>query len=161
MPASKTPPLCINKGIIPLEARGLTVHHFGPFEVLIALILFFAVAAVAGIVADYKKRGLAVESLRAAIERGQQLDPQLIERLMAPEPHEGKLNPLYFKVSGIIVMAAGVGLAILACLLVLVVPGALYPVLGGAAFTLCIGVGLLIAARAVEGHSQRQEERGS
>ena len=75
------------------------VHHFGPFAV--------AIATVAGIVGDYKKRQIALEPLRAAIERGQQVDPALIERLMAPEPRDEALNPLYLKVGGIITIAAG------------------------------------------------------
>jgi len=85
------------------------MQHLAPFAVVIAFFLFLAVAAVAGIVADYKKRGLAIEPLRAAIERGQPLDPQLVERLMAPESRDERLNPLYLKVGGIITIASGVG----------------------------------------------------
>lgn len=129
--------------------------------VAIAFWVFVAVVAVAGIVADYKKRQLAVEPLRAAIERGQQLDPQLVERLMAPPAHDERMNPVHFKVGGIIVIAAGIGVAILAFFLAQIVPVALYPVLGGGIVALCVGVGLLIAARAVERHGQSQGTRGS
>ena len=84
------------------------MQHFGPFSVAIAFWVFLTVSAVAGIVADYKKRGLALEPLRTAIERGQQLDPQVIERLMAPEQRDDHMNPLYLKVCGIVTIAAGV-----------------------------------------------------
>ena len=66
---------------------------FGPFAVAIAFWVFVAIATVAGIVGDYKKRQLSLEPLRAAIEKGQQLDPAVVERLMAPA-HEKGINPL-------------------------------------------------------------------
>jgi Domain of unknown function (DUF6249) len=136
------------------------MQHFGPFAVVIAFILFLAVAAVAGIVADYKKRALAVEPLRAAIERGQPLDPQLIERLMAPESRNEPLNPVHLRVGGITTIAIGVGVAILAFFLAQLVPVAFYPVLGGAALVVCTGVGLLISARVEERQGKRQGTPG-
>ena len=135
------------------------MEDFGPFAVAIAFWIFVTVAAVAGIVADYKKRQVALEPLRIAIERGQQLDPALVERLMAPERDEG-INPLYLRVGGIIVLASGVGVVILAFLLNQVVPVSFYPVLGGGLVTLCVGAGLIIAARAVEQQRARAAAAG-
>jgi hypothetical protein len=134
------------------------MHSFGPFSVAIAFWIFVTIAAVAGIVADYKKRRVALEPLRAAIERGQPLDPALIERLMAPDREAG-LNPVYLQVGGIILLSAGVGIAILAFLLSQIAPIALYPVLGGAIVTLCVGAGLVIAARAVRQQRTSPGER--
>lgn len=125
------------------------MKEFGPFSVAIAFWIFVTVAAVSGIWADYKKRQAALEPLRAAIERGQQLDPALIERLMAPERDAG-INPLYLRIGGIVTLAAGVGVVVLAFLLNQVYPASFYPVLGGGAVTVCVGAGLLIAARAAE-----------
>lgn len=136
------------------------MQHFGPFAVGIAFCAFLAVAAVAGIVADYKKRALALEPLRAAIERGQQLDPAVVERLMAPESRDEGLNALYLKVGGIITIAAGIGVAILSFFLAQVVSVALYPVLGGGIVAVCVGVGLMVAARVAERHGNRQGTRG-
>ena len=56
------------------------MHNVGPFAVALAFWLFLAAAAVTGIVADYQKRRVALETLRAAIERGQQLDPAVCNR---------------------------------------------------------------------------------
>jgi len=131
------------------------MQHFGPFSVAIAFWIFLTIAAVAGIVADYKKRGLALAPLRAAIERGQQLDPQLIERLMAPDRGDEPLNPLYLKVGGIVTIAAGVGVAVLSFFVSQVVPISFYPVLGAGIVAVCVGVGLLVAARIVESHNAR------
>lgn len=127
------------------------MNHLVP----IAFLAFVTVCAVAGIVADYKKRQAALEPLRAAIERGQQLDPALVERLMAPEPSSG-IAPMGLLVSGIIAGAAGVGVVILAIFLEQAQHGALYPIMGGGIVLLCIGAGLIVAGRAVERYRERQ-----
>ena len=99
--------------------------------------------------ADYKKRRAALEPLRVAIERGQPLDPAIIERLTAPDREAG-MNPVYLSVGGIITLSLGVGIAILAFFLTQVAREALYPVLGGGVVVICLGVGLMLAARTVE-----------
>jgi Domain of unknown function (DUF6249) len=138
------------------------MQQFGPFAVGIALFAFLAIAAVAGIVADYKKRQIVLEPLRAAIERGQPLDPGLVERLMAPEPREeDTLNPLYLKVGGIITIAAGVGIAMLGYFIGLVEAIAFYPVLGLGLVAVCVGVGLMIAAGVVERHAHGSNKSGT
>ena len=136
------------------------MEDFGPFAVAIAFWIFVTVAAVAGIWADYKKRQVALEPLRTAIERGQQLDPALVERLMAPERDAG-INPLYLRVGGIVLLSAGVGVVILAFLLNQVAPVSFYPVLGGGAVTLCVGAGLVVSARAVEQHRTQATGQGN
>lgn len=124
----------------------------GAFYFGIAFWLFMAVAAVAGIVSDYKKRQLELEPLRAAIERGQQLDPAIIERLMQREQREQELNPLYLQIAGIIAVAAGIGLGPLGWFVSRALPGAIYPILGAAVLVLCVGVGLVVAARVIDRH---------
>jgi hypothetical protein len=129
-------------------------------SVPIAFLLFLTVCAVAGIVADYKKRRVALEPLRAAIERGQQIDPAVIERLMTPDRDPG-LNPVYLKIGGIIILSVGVGVALLAFILTQLedARGAFYPILGAAAVVLCFGAGLMFAARVVERQNAAQSER--
>ena len=79
----------------------------GPFSVAIAFWAFVAIATVAGIIADYKKRQLTLEPLRQAIEKGQQLDPAVVERLMAsPKETETPIAPVALRVGGIIVISA-------------------------------------------------------
>jgi hypothetical protein len=127
---------------------------FGPFAVAIAFWAFVAIATVAGIVAEYKKRQLALEPLRSAIERGQQLDPAIVERLMAPAADSG-INPLGLMVGGVITTSVGVGVAILAFFLAHVAPVAFWPIIGGGVVVLCLGVGLLMAGRIVDHHKRR------
>jgi hypothetical protein len=134
------------------------MESFGPFSVAIAFWVFCGVCAVAGIVADVKKRRAALEPLRAAIEKGQQLDPAVVERLM--DVRDQGINPMGLMIGGIICISAGVGVGVLAFFLSHVAPVAFYPVFGGGVVTLCIGVGLVIAARAVEAHARRQGKPG-
>jgi hypothetical protein len=125
----------------------------GAWLVGVAFWVFLTAAAVAGIVADYKKRKLEIEPLRAAIERGQQLDPALIEKLMAREPRGQDLNPLDLRVGGIITISAAIGIGLLALVsryLGLAMSLAGMPLSGIAAgialLALCVGIGLLLAA---------------
>ena len=127
------------------------MNHLVP----IAFLAFVTVCAVTGIIADYKKRKAALEPLRAAIERGQQLDPALVERLIAPEKSSSGLAPMSLMVGGIIASAAGVGVVILSVFLDRVDSNALSPVMGGGILVLCVGIGLMLAARAVERYRQR------
>ena len=136
------------------------MQEFGPFAVAISVFVFLAIASVAGVIGDYKKRRIALEPLRAAIERGQQIDPALIERLMAPEVRSGP-NPLALQVGGIITIASGVGVAALAYFVAHVSPIALYPLLGIGLVIVCVGVGLLIAARVTQRHVQSSRGNGS
>jgi len=45
--------------------------------------LFITIVSVAGIMYDYRKKRLVVDTLRHAIEHGAQLDPALLDRLLS------------------------------------------------------------------------------
>jgi len=127
--------------------------------VAVAFWIFLAVAAVAGMKYDFRKRQLAMESLRAAIERGQTLEPGLVEKLLAR--HSGAetdgaqdLEP-YLQIGGIITIAGGIGVFIAAFLVGLQFPIAKLPMLGAGILAACIGAGLLIAAGALGRYRSR------
>jgi hypothetical protein len=121
----------------------------------VAFWAFLAISAVAGIVGDFKKRRLELETLRAAIERGQQLDSSLVERLMPRQhsAHDALLDPIHFRVGGIVTVAAGVGVGILAFFINAVWPIAFYPLLGAGVLAICVGVSLLVCAPVIERHN--------
>ena len=128
------------------------MNHIG-FTVLgVAFWAFLAVSAVAGIIADYKKRRLELEPLRAAVERGQQLDPAIVERLMrGTRPEQvSELDAVSMRIGGIITVASGIGIALLSFFIKAVAPIAFYPVLGAGVVAVCVGVGLMLSARAME-----------
>jgi hypothetical protein len=122
--------------------------------VMVFFFLFVTAAAVTGIFYDYRKRQLQVDALRIAVEHGERLDPAFMERLVAQHPHDPKsdprLIPHYVQIGGIITTAAGVGIGLLAFFVGKVAPVALYPILGGGVVVICVGLGLLIAARTMK-----------
>jgi len=133
--------------------------NIGPYLVGVAFWIFVAVAAVAGIVGDYKRRRFGVEILHAAIEKGQPLDPALIEKLTLSGHREEPIDPALIKLGGIITIAAGVGICLLSFFVARVLPIAFYPTLGAGAFVICVGIGLLIGSRALAEAQERERLR--
>jgi hypothetical protein len=117
--------------------------------------LFISVMAAFGMVYDYRKKRLEMDSLKTAIEHGQHLDPAFIERLLgqhrqqpqADDPRD--LRP-YLHIGGIITIAAGVGVFLAGLWVGLQFPVAKFPLLGLGAIAVCVGVGLLLSAHALK-----------
>jgi hypothetical protein len=135
------------------------MQHFGFAVAALGFWAFLAASAVTGMVTDYKKRRLELEPLRAAIERGQQLDPAIIERLMAREQRSSEPEPVYFRIGGIVTVAAGIGIGVLSFIVDRFSPKAFYPILGTAVVATCVGIGLLICARVIDRHLDNARAR--
>jgi hypothetical protein len=134
----------------------------GAAAVGVAFWAMVAIVVVAGVIGDYMKRRIELEPVRAAIERGQPLDPALVERLMRrPDHHspDAGINPLHLRLGGIIVICVGIGVAAVALCLRPLAPVAFLPILGGAALLVCVGIGLLLGARVAEQHQLRAPPR--
>jgi hypothetical protein len=68
------------------------MNHPGIVAVAITFWIFVTVVSVAGIIQDYRKRQLALEPLRMAIEHGQQLlTVVLLSGIIAPYAAQGSL----------------------------------------------------------------------
>ena len=125
------------------------MNHFGITIVSVAFWVFLGVVVVAGTLQDYRKRKLALEPLRAAIEHGQQLSPEVIDRLLGRDGHPQQIDPKDLHIGGIITCASGVGVALLSGFVALVFPPFHWLVLGVGVLAICVGVGLLIAAKSL------------
>jgi hypothetical protein len=112
--------------------------------------------SIAGIVSDYQKRRLNVELLRTLIEKGQVLDPAVITKLISPGALDRRVDPADLKVGGIITIASGFGVFLLAYFIGRLAPVALYPVMGSGAVVICVGIGLLIGAKVMAGARERE-----
>jgi hypothetical protein len=121
----------------------------GIAAVAIAFWVFIAIVSVAGMIQDYRKRQLALEPLRIAIEHGQQLSPEIIAKLLGRDERHEELDPNHLKVGGIITCASGVGVALLSIFVSLVFPPYHWIALGVGILAVCVGVGLLIAAKSI------------
>jgi hypothetical protein len=133
----------------------------GPFLVGAAFWMFIGAVAVAAIITDYKRRRGGIDVIRAAIDKGQQLDPALIEKLTANERRDERVEPVLVKLGGVITLAAGVGICLLSFFISRIAPIALYPILGGGVLVSSIGVGLLIGARMLADARAREPSRHS
>jgi hypothetical protein len=123
------------------------MQNLGAYLVGAAFWLFLAASAVAGIVADYKRRRIGVEVVRAAIEKGQSLDPALIEKLTAaPQEQRSRVEAVDLRLAAVITIASGIGLCPAAWLVSRVLPIAFYPMLGLGVLAIFVGIGLEIGA---------------
>ena len=77
------------------------------------------------------------------------------------ERHEEKIDPTDVKLGGIITLAAGIGIFLLAFFISRVAPIAFYPILGGGVVVICIGVGLLVGARVLADARDREASRNA
>jgi hypothetical protein len=125
-----------------------------PFVVAVAFWMFVAIAVVAGVVGGVLKRKQSLEPVRLAIERGQQLDPAVIEKLLGAK----RIDAAHLQVRAIITIAAGIGVAVLSWFIAQVAADALYPILGVGIAVICVGVGLQLAARVL---ARREKRDGS
>jgi hypothetical protein len=137
------------------------VQNIGPYLIGTTFWLFVGAAAVAGIITDYKRRRANVEVLRTAIEKGQQLDPALIEKLTSNRHGADRVEPIQVKLGGIVTTAAGIGVCLLSFFISQIAPPALYPILGGGVLVICVGVGLLIGAKALTEARERERSRNA
>jgi hypothetical protein len=131
----------------------------GPYLVGVAFWIFVAVVAVAGIFADYKRRRGNIDVIRMFIEKGQQLDPALIEKLTSNEQRDQRIDPVHMKFAAIITIASGIGVCLLSLFLAGISALAFYPVFGVGLVTICVGIGLRIGSKMLAEARQREQPR--
>jgi hypothetical protein len=106
--------------------------------------IFVMVAVLAGVWKDIATRRDTQLTIRLAIEKGQSLDPALVEKLLRP----GNPAAAGALVGGAVLVAVGLGLPSLGAMLSLGGrPGAVYPLTGAGVLVLLVGVALLLVWR--------------
>ena len=108
---------------------------------------FIAAVAVAGIWSDIRKREAKHETVRRMIESGQSIDQELVDKLLSLSGDGHRRLDRDFKITGLWVLPAAVGLSVFGLILGSKYPDALVPLLGASALLACIGLGALVAAR--------------
>jgi Domain of unknown function (DUF6249) len=118
-----------------------------------ATLLAIAGVLIAAINSNQKNRQAKLDFLRSAMERGVELNPELIDKIMRPNKTATGKRPLArgqgAYIAGILVIAFGVGYAIFAFFISLIAPDARLPMLGVACLFGCIGIGLLVVSKAL------------
>ena len=114
--------------------------------------MFIAVVVVAGVVGGAIRHHETQQTIRKAIESGQKLDTETLDRLLrSGRPGGGPPPRGFFLVGGIMMLAIGAGLVAIGWATSQAHPEQLYPGLGAGAMVGMIGVGLLVAGRLLSG----------
>lgn len=127
--------------------------------VAIVFWLFVAAAAITPMIVGYKIRKSTVETIKAAIEKGHDLSPEMVKQLsgMSVLPQDQRVPSVNLKIAGAIVMASGIGTLVVATVFLFVIPIASPFVYAGGALTFCVGAGLFVAAKMLREHEQEQK----
>lgn len=115
---------------------------------------FIAVVIVANVWREVAMRREAEMTIRMAIEKGQQLDPATVDRLL--RSHKGG-GPDSLMVAGALTLATGVGLPVMGYFL----PHAFQPLLGVGIFVSLIGLTLLVVSSVVRSRRGQNGQRQS
>jgi len=110
---------------------------------------FVAVAVVTTVWNGIRKRETQHETLRRAIESGQQIDDALLAKLALVGNDEDRRPDREFGITAMWVLPVAAGVAVLALILGIAVPDAMLPLLGASGLLACLGIGYLIAAKVV------------
>lgn len=111
--------------------------------------LFLAAVIVAGIWFDARKRESQQETLRRIVESGQQLDPEVLGKMITASDGRENVGP-DLKISGLITMFVAPGLAILGWFLSGFEEKIFGLMLGVSLMVGLIGVGLFVAGKVYE-----------
>ena len=125
---------------------------FTPEVAKLAVILGFILVllltfSIGGMITAMRARRAALELIQRALDKGQPLDPGLVEKLFPPAPAQsyprpGKLGLM----PGIMTIALGVGVSVTVALAANAAPDQLYKAMGGGVILICLGIGLLISS---------------
>ena len=129
-------------------------------EVLkLALILGFLLIValtriIGGMIVGSRLRRAALQVIQSAVEKGERLDPAVIEQIISPprpaRPASAKLGPM----PGIMTIALGIGVSLLAATVNWGQPDKILHTLGSGLILICLGVGLLICDRVLKSRGE-------
>lgn len=128
-----------------------------------ATLLAIAAVLIAMITSNQKNNQAKLDFLRGAVEHGAALNPELIEKIMHPNKKAPGKQALPrgqgARVAGIVVIAFGIGYAILAFLIAVNSPDARLPMLGVACLFICVGISLLVVSKTLRSERSGMDPR--
>ncbi len=122
---------------------------------------FIAAVVVAGIWYDIRKKDAQQETVRRLFESGQKVDDATLNKILALGGDKGERMDRGLKVAALIVLPAGIGLAIFGYLLGFQNEDARMALYGVGALVFCVGLGLLLAAHIASRWYEEDEKSGN
>jgi hypothetical protein len=113
---------------------------YGPVIIGVAFWIFLAIVIIAAIWFAFARNRETQKTIRLAIEKGMQLDPALIDKLVIRK--SGKPEDYY--VGGFVCIAVGIGLPILGYFVSRIEPESFFPIVGAGILVGLIGISLVI-----------------
>jgi hypothetical protein len=110
--------------------------------------IFLGLVVVASTYEDIEEKKSRAKLLLAALEKGQELDPKLLEQLFPGSGGDTKpMNPRNMRIAATVVASIGVGLGLLALALKQIDTDKFWVCLGLGGLALATSVGIYIASR--------------
>jgi len=122
---------------------------------------FIASVVVAGIWFDIRKREAQHETVRRIVESGKAVDEELMDKLLSLGSGKTERLDRGFKITGLIMLPAALGLAVFGLILGTGYPQAQLPLLGAAALVGIIGLGFLVTANIARRWYVKDQESSS
>jgi hypothetical protein len=129
---------------------------YGPALIGVAFWIFVAIVVLASIWYAFARNRETQKTIRLAIEKGMQLDPALIDKLIIRK--SGKPEDYY--VGGFICLAVGIGLPILGFFIGRIESEAFFPIVGAGILVGLIGISLVMCGMLV-GRRERASKTGN
>jgi len=111
----------------------------------VAFWAWLAAVVIAEEMGNTKRRRVDLDLIRFAIEKGQPLSPDIVQLVFA----KPAMSPIPLLISGIVAIAAGIGLIVFALFLAQNSPRSGRIVAGAGSIAICVGAGLAICYRLV------------
>ena len=109
-------------------------------EIFVPISFFAMIIAIVWLISHFnsRKRQVVHETLRLAIDKGQELSPEMMERMsLLNDPIRSDLR------RGVLFLAFGAAFGVLGCMIGIEEKEAVYPMIGVAAFPVFIGLAYL------------------
>jgi Domain of unknown function (DUF6249) len=106
----------------------------------VAFWVFMAAVVISEDIGKTKRRAADLDLIRFAIEKGQPLDPAIVQQILA------KPTATLF-VGGVITIAAGIGLLVFAIFLSRITLHGGWVIAGAGGIAICVGIGLIVSHR--------------
>jgi hypothetical protein len=110
--------------------------------------IFLGLVVVATTYQELEEKKSRAKLLQAALEKGQELDPKLLEQLFPCSGGDTKpMDPRHMRITAVVVASIGVGLGLLALALKQIDTDKFWVCLGLGGLALATSVGIYIASR--------------